>query len=273
MFWSIRFRLQAPTDWQSHEVFELLFCLSGRARVEVGEHVLELEPRRMILIAPAARHRLEASSAVPVEMKVVCLTAEDTVHYLSPAQSTQLAEIQRQGFATYGEGLEPTALPGELAEMIPEGEGVARPRDLLMAWSVISLLLAVQMPVEARVVDDEPAQHGQVRAICAWLDAHLEQETSLDALAAEFGLSRSLLTRVFRRHTGTSVVHYVNARRLEKAAALLTGAQPSSITEAAFESGFANLSHFHRRFKAAFGLTPAEFRRLFAMGREGHLQT
>lgn len=271
MYWSIRFHLQAPTEWQSHEVFELLFCLSGRLRVEVGEHALELEPRRMILIAPAARHRLLASADRPVEMKVVCLTAEDTVHYLSPAQSAQLAEIQRQGFAFYGEGLEPAALPGQLAGMIPEGESVARPRDLLVVWSVISLLLAVQMPVEAPAVDDEPSQHERVRAICSWLDVHLEQETSLDVLAAEFGLSRSLLTRIFRRHTGTSVVHYVNARRLEKAAALLTGARPASITETALESGFANLSHFHRRFKAAFGLTPAEFRRLFAMGREGHL--
>jgi AraC family transcriptional activator of mar-sox-rob regulon len=272
MFWSTRFRLKASTEWQSHEVFELLFCLSGRVRVEIGEDRLDVEPGRMILIAPAARHRLLASPTEPVEMKVVCLTAEDTVHYLSPAQSTQLTEIEQRGFASYGDGQASTTLPSALAEMVPEGEGVARPRDLLMVWSVISLLLAVQMPVETLAVDDELSQHGRVRTICSWLDAHLDQETSLDALAAEFGLSRSLLTRIFRRHAGTSVVHYVNARRLEKAAALLTGARPASITDAALESGFANLSHFHRRFKAAFGMTPAEFRRLFAMGREGHGQ-
>lgn len=266
MFWSTRFHLSASVPWQCHEVFELLFCLSGRGQVEVEKRRLTLEPERAILIVPGAQHRLLCMGVEPAELKVVCLTAEDTMNYLSPVQVEQLARARGQGFAMSEGGM--GNLPaGALVKLIPEGEGVASPRELLMVWSVISLLLAAQMPEQPHVTDEKPLQHSRVRAICVWLDEHLEQETNLDAIAAEFGLSRSLLTRIFRRHTGTSIVHYINARRLEKAAALLTGSRQTSITEAALESGFANLSHFHRRFKAAFGLTPAEFRRVFSHGK------
>ena len=37
-----------------------------------------------------------------------------------------------------------------------------------------------------------------------------------------------------------------------------------TVTRVALDSGFANLSHFHRQFKAIYGLTPAAFRRQIA---------
>ena len=102
------------------------------------------------------------------------------------------------------------------------------------------------------------------RRLCEWLLNHLPEEINLDDIASTFALSRSLLTRSFRRHTGTSIVEYLNTRRLERAAVLLTSAADESIARAAMDCGFSNLSHFHRCFKSAYGLTPAEFRRNFS---------
>jgi AraC-like DNA-binding protein len=148
--------------------------------------------------------------------------------------------------------------------LIPEGSVVGNRRELLLVWSVISLLLASHVQDGYPAIDKSQRQHpNRIQDVCAWLAGHLDRECGLDEIASEFGLSRSLLTRAFRRHTGTSIVHYVNARRLEKAAVLLTSSKDRTITEAALESGLSNLSNFHRRFKAAYGFTPAEFRRNF----------
>jgi AraC family transcriptional activator of mar-sox-rob regulon len=67
------------------------------------------------------------------------------------------------------------------------------------------------------------------------------------------------LTKEFRHYTGKSFVDYCNARRVQRAAMILV-TRPESVTQVAFDSGFSNLSHFHRQFKAHFGLTPAAFR-------------
>jgi AraC family transcriptional activator of mar-sox-rob regulon len=57
-----------------------------------------------------------------------------------------------------------------------------------------------------------------------------------------------------------SFVEHCNTRRVEKAARVLSSTE-LNITEVALGSGFSNLSHFHRQFKANYGLTPGAFRR------------
>jgi AraC family transcriptional activator of mar-sox-rob regulon len=101
-----------------------------------------------------------------------------------------------------------------------------------------------------------------IRKICEWLDNQLEDTGALDEIALWFGLSRSLLTREFRRYTNTSVIEYINIRRLQKAGMILSSTG-KGIAEAAFESGFSSLPNFYRRFKGMYGVSPAEFRSQF----------
>ncbi len=60
-----------------------------------------------------------------------------------------------------------------------------------------------------------------------------------------------------------SMERYVNERRLERCRNALEDATQShrSIGEIAFNWGFSDLSHFGRRFKARYGLTPTDYRR------------
>jgi AraC family transcriptional activator of mar-sox-rob regulon len=263
MFWSCRLTIAESSDWQVHEVFELMFCHSGAGRVLVDKHEFDLRPYRMILIVPGARHRVIFDGGQSADLKIVCVTAQDTAEYLSPVQAALLQSLQNLGCSSSDRSTE-IPLLAELVQLIPEGSVVGDGRELLKVWSVISLLLASHVQEGFPTIDGPQRQHkSKMQDICARLDQHLDQESNLDEIASDFGLSRSLLTRAFRRHTGTTIVHYVNARRLEKAAVLLTSSTERSITQAAFESGFSNLSNFHRRFKAAYGFTPAEFRRNF----------
>ncbi len=264
MFWSAQFTVARSIEWEVHEVFEFMFCHSGAGRVLVEEHEIDLHPYRMVLIVPGARHRLVFEAGQSADLKIVCVTAQDTAQYLSPVQADLLESLRSLG-CTSSDGATELPILAELIKLIPEGSVIGNHRELLIVWNVIGLLLAAHANDQYPTVDEAQRRHrNKIQDVCVWLDQHLEQESNLDEVASEFGLSRSLLTRAFRRHTGTSIVHYVNARRLEKAAVLLTSSKDRTITQAAFESGFSNLSNFHRRFKTAYGFTPAEFRRNFA---------
>lgn len=263
MFWSAQFTVSTSTDWEVHEIFEFLFCHSGTARVLVDKNEVELHPYSMILIVPGARHRVLFEPGQSAVLKVVCVTAQDTARYLSPAQVDLLASVRKFG-CTASEPSKELPILADLVKLIPEGSVIGDRRELMIVWNVIGLLLASHANDEdTSLAPVQQRQRNKMHEICTWLDEHLSQEADLDGIAAEFGLSRSLLTRSFRLHTGTSIVHYVNGRRLEKAALLLTASKEQSITEVAFDSGFSNLSNFHRLFKAAYGFTPAEFRRNF----------
>jgi AraC-like DNA-binding protein len=61
----------------------------------------------------------------------------------------------------------------------------------------------------------------------------------------------------------TSLERYIVQRRLDCCRQALDDPIHArrSISEIAFEWGFSDLSHFGRRFKAAFGASPSEYRR------------
>jgi AraC family transcriptional regulator len=82
---------------------------------------------------------------------------------------------------------------------------------------------------------------------------------TLSTLATEAGVHPVYLARVFRRHVGSSIGDFVLACRIEQAAvALIASDQP--IAELAARLGFADQSHFTRRFARLARVTPARYR-------------
>jgi AraC family transcriptional regulator len=89
-------------------------------------------------------------------------------------------------------------------------------------------------------------------------DAGAERVTLVD-LAREAGVHPAHLARAFRQRFGCSLGRFLLERRLEWAATRLAQSdQP--ISRIALEAGFADQSHFTRRFRAWAGLTPYRFR-------------
>jgi AraC family L-rhamnose operon regulatory protein RhaS len=81
----------------------------------------------------------------------------------------------------------------------------------------------------------------------------------LEDAARSVSLSRRQFTEVFRNVTGQTWRQYILRLRLEHALKLLLQTD-KSVTAIAFEAGFDDVSHFHHRFKAAFGQRPMLYR-------------
>jgi AraC family transcriptional regulator len=83
------------------------------------------------------------------------------------------------------------------------------------------------------------------------------------ALAAEEGIHPVYLARTFRRFLGATPVEYLGRLRLERSTlALARSTVP--VARVAADAGFADHSHFCRRFKRAYGLAPSEYRAMLA---------
>ena len=79
-------------------------------------------------------------------------------------------------------------------------------------------------------------------------------------IAAVAGVHPAHLAKVFRRHHGCSVGAYQRELRLEwTARERAHGDQP--LATLAAPAGFADPSHFARRFRLAYGLSPREWQR------------
>ncbi len=97
-----------------------------------------------------------------------------------------------------------------------------------------------------------------------YLDAHLQQAITVEALCAYFGLSRSTLYQTAMQQLGCGLAEYVRRHRIRRACELLAStAQP--IGEIAAQVGFPDQNHFSRAFRQQLGMTARQYRQKQAM--------
>ncbi|GCE15520.1 AraC family transcriptional regulator [Tengunoibacter tsumagoiensis] len=99
----------------------------------------------------------------------------------------------------------------------------------------------------------------QMQRVADFVQAHLEQEISLEELAGQAGFSIYHFARLFRETTGESPHQFVVRQRIERAQTLLKKGE-MALAQVALEVGFANQSHLTRVFKRQVGVTPRAYR-------------
>lgn len=100
----------------------------------------------------------------------------------------------------------------------------------------------------------------RLRHLVDYIETHLGDELSLEAMAAEVGLNPFYLSRVFKAALGQSPHQYVLERRMERARTLLRETA-TPIAEIALSTGFSSQSHLSNWFRRRVGVSPAAYRR------------
>ncbi len=85
------------------------------------------------------------------------------------------------------------------------------------------------------------------------------EELTLTEIARCVHASTFHFCKTFKRATGMTFTQYLSMVRIAKAKKLLANPQ-ARITEIAYESGFASLTHFNRMFRRITGQSPTDFR-------------
>ncbi len=97
----------------------------------------------------------------------------------------------------------------------------------------------------------------RVEAARETLESRYAEPQPLTRLARGVGMSPFHFARTFRALVGVPPHRHLLRVRLERAAERLR--EGESVTSACFASGFANLSHFIRLFRRAFGVLPSQY--------------
>lgn len=136
--------------------------------------------------------------------------------------------------------------------------------DLLTAEErLLALVLAVlglePRPPSASTAGARRSHRRLAEDARAWVAAHAFEQWNLDELATVLHTAPAHLHRVFRGLTGRSVHEHRDRLRLARALDLvLEGAE--DLTAVAMAVGYSSHSHFTRRFRRAYGVTPSQVR-------------
>jgi transcriptional regulator GlxA family with amidase domain len=98
----------------------------------------------------------------------------------------------------------------------------------------------------------------RLAAVVDFLHDNLEDEISLKDLSTRFDLSIRQIERLFARYIGTSPKQFLVDVRLERGRALLADTN-LAVAEISAAVGFNSSSHFSKRFRLKFGVSPNNF--------------
>lgn len=243
---------QAPwkLDWRTCPDTFFLFPVEGRVRVCLREESRTIAPGQFLMLAEDTRHGLELAAGLRNlrQFALHCRINDRWNRSLLRRFPSAFGQLPcRAGaFRALAELCCLMQADGESAQL----RGAAFVQELLAAqFSEGRLLKAAPSPGDARVsVVIQKMENG-------FRDPGL----SIETLAREVQVTPVYLRKIFRRGTGESPKHFLQALRLRESTRLLRRST-ASVKEVAAACGFGSDHYFHLVFRQKFGRTPSGYR-------------
>jgi len=237
--------------------YELIFVTQGHLDMFEGTRTFSLSRNQSLLLFPGRRH----GGLRPYEADLNFYWIHFRVRETAAARSVNVPQT-----ATVRD---PDVLTELFCRFISDQESAVL--DTTSASQLVSVMLcsiAKETPPEADGTAGSPTDADErsvlARRVQEYIDGHASETVSTSTIAAELRYNADYLERVFRAHAHVSILAALHQKRIAMARTLLHAEPGKNINEIALECGYPDPAYFHRMFKRLTGLTPREFRTLYA---------
>ncbi|MEM6757604.1 MAG: AraC family transcriptional regulator [Planctomycetota bacterium] len=253
--------------WHVHPEAELTTIVRGRGTRYVGDHVADYREGDLVLLAPNLPHTWSSPIDRPngVESVVIqFLTGFPGEGFLDrPELGAVRRLLQRARVGLRFTGRSASRVADEMGQM----ETMKPLARMLRLWELLDRLASSKRvePLSTRPFTHalREADARRIDRVCRAIEGRFAEPIALADGAQIVHLHPSSFARWFKQTTGQTFVEYLHRLRVGHAARRLIESD-APVTDICFESGFGNLSHFHRVFRRLKGTTPSAYRRSFA---------
>ena len=246
----------------SHFFSEILYCVRGEVEYILDAKKYLVQPGDVVMIPPGVIH-------CPIFQEKMGVPYERYVLWISPAFFEALQEADSD--------IEPLVKPTVLSAMDSKWEyreyiGRCFARVVMEAenqekgWGTCLNGLAAQLLVylartqgtlkEMRL----SAKEDLLEKVLDHIQKNLNGRISVKETADFFHISESSLTHLFHKELGIGFYRCVMQRRLAEAKNLIGCGH--TMEEVSYAVGFSEYSSFYRAFKAEYGVSPTQYRKM-----------
>lgn len=238
-----------PKVLHSHDFFELFWVQNGTVRHHLSEGAETLQEGDIVFLRPGQHHALQGRGehalvvSIAIHARIVAALAKR-----HPALQGQLFWAKNGPVQRHRDIRQLAALNAAAVQL------ERSPSDTLAAEAFL-LPLCADLTADAQAPD---MPDWLASACLATRDPNVFRAGAA-GLVALTGKAHPHVSRMMRRYLDQTPSDYVNAIRMRYAATALTtdSAPISAIAEAC---GIPNMSHFHKLFRATYGVTPLQYR-------------
>lgn len=239
-----------PKSLHGHDFFELFWVQNGQVRHHLPNGITTLTEGCIGFIRPADTHGLQGRGD---DALIVSLTLDPNLIY---ALSLRHEDLRGQFFWADAPQMRQLDLQAMLALNQAALTLEQGPRDALATEAFL-------LPLFAKLTRPK-----QTSAPSWLLDAATKAQSpkvfrqGAAGLVALTGQTHPHVSRTMKALMGISPSAFINDLRMAHAARALSGTS-DTLNDIAADIGIPNLSHFHKTFRAAYGMTPHQYRSKF----------
>ncbi|MDP9808034.1 AraC-like DNA-binding protein [Rhizobium tibeticum] len=260
--------------WHFHPEYEIHLITETSGCYFVGDFIGDFQPGNFVMTGPNLPHNWVSEVVDNRRIEQRCLVLQFSEAFIDGLLAI-LPELKgfRSVLADSRRGvlfsLEAAALAKPIMREMLDATGARR---IALFMHLVELLTGANDHVALTTSDYQPDPSGYMsigtNKALAFIRERLTEPFSEIDLSAIAGQTPSAFSRSFRKHTGFSVIQYVNRLRINLACQLLMSSEDMPVIDICYASGFNNLSNFNRHFLAQKGMPPSRFRALRAQNEK-----
>lgn len=236
-----------------HNYYELYYLEDGERYQCLQDQTYRMERGEMMLFSPYVMHFSYGEENVPFK-RVVLYFHPDTI------ESEELFQELQKGNGMYRLDFRGRTKAGRLIDsLLWEQENSQQFRTNVQKL-LLNLLLYTLVRQERMQPLQKQEEGNRMSQVIQYIHLHYAEDLALKDLAQKFYISPYYLCREFKEYTGRTLIQYINMTRIMNAQRKFMETD-KNITEISKETGFSNLTHFNRVFKAVTGMTPSGYRK------------
>lgn len=250
-------------SWHDHEHYEFYLFLEGDVDYQIEEQIYHLEYGDYLLIPPGIPHRPLFRSAGTAYRRFVFWMSEDYYQQLCRLSSDYAYAYdivrEKKKYHYHPDYIQIQELQGRLTDLIEESRSSRAFHELNAHLLMCQFLVHLNRLTFDKIHEVAATPSNMLYLdLCMYINDHLNEDLSLDSLAAYFFVSKYHISHIFKDNMGISLHQYILKKRLHACKnAILSGQPLNSLFQ---QYGFSDYSSFYRAFRKEYGLSPTEFR-------------
>jgi len=241
-------------DGESHDFWESVFIIEGRAGITAGEKVYRLNAGQMIFHPPMEFHRIWNDGSDFLRYVVISFSADrfclDHHRICSFSSADVVYDIERQLRGLF------TVEDTKYLSGIREGADLRELQRVINRLELLFLDLLEQGAEQAKVQRDKNAELYSLAV--SVMQQHTARPLSATQIANICQMSISSMQKLFARYTGMGMMSYYANLRMRCAKQLLQSG--SGVGEVAEALGFTDQNYFSTVYRRHFGAPPSKER-------------
>jgi AraC family transcriptional regulator of arabinose operon len=243
-------------DWKdldyTPDYNKFYFICSGEGWLKIGDKEYFPKPGQMFLMPQGIKQSYSVINEKPFTKYWCHFTAKigelnifDIIklpHFIQVNEGTELESIFNE-FLTYHSSMELSASLMLKASML----------RLISYYINNSADQSINIP-NSKTVE-------KLNYIIQYIEKNITKNLTIEELAGMAYLHPNYFIRLFKKHFGTSPIHYMNKRRIEEAKRLLIYSD-LTLTEICGMVGIADIYYLSKLFKDYTGISPSNYRKL-----------